>query len=134
MNYALIKEAIRKYFFDKHEVVAVYLFGSIAEGKARPGSDIDIAVLFDDNISMEERFDRRLTFITHLEDLLKSEVDVTDLLASNLAFQHRVLRKGKLLFERDKKKRIYYETNLRREYFDFKPYLERYEKAALKRL
>jgi len=134
LNYALTKETIRKYFFDKDEVVAIYLFGSVAEGKARKGSDIDIAVLFDDNISMEERFDRKLTFIINLEDLLQSEVDVIDLLASSLAFQHRVLRKGKLVFERDRKKRIYYETRLRREYFDFKPYLERYEKAALKRL
>ncbi len=130
----MINKTIRKYFLDKDEVVAIYLFGSVAEGKVRPGSDIDIAVLFDNDISTEERFDRRLTFIIHLENLLKSEVDVIDLLASSLAFQHRVLRKGKLLFERDKKKRVCYETRLRREYFDFKPYLERYEKAALKRL
>ncbi len=87
MNFALIKEALRKYFFDKHEVVAIYLFGSIAEGKARPGSDIDIGVLFDDKLSIEERFDKRLTFIIHLEDLLQSKVDVIDLLASSLAFQ-----------------------------------------------
>lgn len=134
MDHALIEDTVKEYFLNKVEVTAIYLFGSVAEGKARPGSDIDIAVLFDDNISMEERFDRRLTFIIHLEDLLKSEVDVIDLLASSLAFQHRVLRKGKLVFEKDRKNRIYYETRLRREYFDFKPYLDQYEKAALKRL
>ena len=42
-----MQEEIAKYFGTKKEVIAVYLFGSFAEGKERPFSDIDIGILLD---------------------------------------------------------------------------------------
>ena len=42
-------------FFSKIDFVTVaYLFGSTVRGEANCLSDIDIAVLFDDNVSKEE--------------------------------------------------------------------------------
>lgn len=116
------------------EVIAAYLFGSTASDKARFGSDVDVAVFFEEKLSKEEKFDLRLTLIATLEDVLSIEVDVVDLSAVSLTFQHQVLRTGKLLFERDKQQRIAYEVRLRQEYFDFRPYIEHYQKTVLKRL
>jgi uncharacterized protein len=40
-----MQEKIAKYFADKPEIAAVYLFGSYAQGTTRPLSDVDIAIL-----------------------------------------------------------------------------------------
>ena len=37
-------EKIQSYFSDENDVVAVYLFGSYAQGKARRTSDVDIGI------------------------------------------------------------------------------------------
>jgi len=42
-----LEEKIRAYFLNKKEVVAVYLFGSYAEGRECHLSDIDIGILLD---------------------------------------------------------------------------------------
>ena len=44
-------EKNRAYFTGKIEVVAVYLFGSYAEGKARESSDADLGILLNSNDS-----------------------------------------------------------------------------------
>jgi len=40
-----LQEKIRSYFKNREEVVAVYLYGSHASGKARPFSDVDVGVV-----------------------------------------------------------------------------------------
>jgi uncharacterized protein len=40
-----MQDKIAKYFSDKPEIAAVYLFGSYAQGTTRPLSDVDIAIL-----------------------------------------------------------------------------------------
>ena len=44
-----MEKEIAQYFANKDEVAAVYLFGSHAGNRARPFSDVDIAVLFKRN-------------------------------------------------------------------------------------
>lgn len=129
-----LSNKIKNIFLQEPEAIAVYLFGSIAAGKAGPNSDVDLAVLFDPELSKERKFDLRLHYIFKLEDGIGMPVDVVDLSTVSLVFQHRVLRTGVLVYEKDKKKRIMYEVCLRREYFDFRYYLDRYEKAVLHRI
>ena len=38
-------EVLKKYFLGEKEIMAAYLFGSLAAGKAAPFSDVDIALL-----------------------------------------------------------------------------------------
>ena len=40
-----LKETIRRYFKNRNEIVAVYLFGSHAAGKEKRFSDVDIGVI-----------------------------------------------------------------------------------------
>lgn len=40
------------------EVVVAYLFGSVAQGRARPGSDVDLALLLSANLEPDLRADR----------------------------------------------------------------------------
>jgi len=68
-----IIEALRRFFqleASRFGVEAAFLYGSRAAGFARLDSDVDIAVLFDDNRLGEDELFERLTTITL--DLMKS--------------------------------------------------------------
>jgi predicted nucleotidyltransferase len=43
-----LEEKIARYFKTRREVIAVYLFGSVAGGKVRPSSDFDIGIILDE--------------------------------------------------------------------------------------
>ncbi len=72
----LDKKALLAYLTEQPDVVAAYLFGSHAEGRARPESDIDIAVLLSDrtaNANIDDamaRFDRRMELEREIERLI----------------------------------------------------------------
>ncbi len=52
--------ALREYLASQSDVVAGYVFGSTIQGRARSGSDVDVAVLLSDELDGETRFMRRL--------------------------------------------------------------------------
>ncbi|MZP30474.1 nucleotidyltransferase domain-containing protein [Heliobacterium undosum] len=105
-------------------VSVAYLFGSVAKGCERPGSDIDIAILFQQGLSKWERFQLRLEIAGLLEDIAGRQVDVVDLEEATLLLQHQVRRHGIVMVERERQRRVDFEVRSRREFFDFLPYLE----------
>ncbi|RJQ49318.1 MAG: hypothetical protein C4538_02460 [Nitrospiraceae bacterium] len=95
---------IISYFKARKEVTTLYLFGSCAKGRALPGSDIDVAVLID-----EKKIQR-----------------------SNY-LKHRVIKTGKVLFDRNRKPRVRFTTQAITEYLDFKPIEDIFNKAVANR-
>lgn len=61
---------VRDYLATQEDVVAAYLFGSRAQGRARAHSDVDIAVLLREGLTSEERLFRRLSLGDALEQYL----------------------------------------------------------------
>lgn len=59
-------------------VVSVYLFGSMAEGRAHAESDVDLGVLLDRAVypTERDRFDCRLLLGTHFSDAARRPADV----------------------------------------------------------
>jgi predicted nucleotidyltransferase len=108
---------IARYFAADANVLAVYLFGSQAKGKAKAGSDIDLAILLQE----KPAFDYRLEAMSKLAPLLQRDVDVVVLDQCGLIMQHQVLKYGILLFERDRRKRKAFEILSRKMYLDFLP-------------
>jgi predicted nucleotidyltransferase len=115
-------------------VVAAYLFGSVARGQERDGSDVDVGVLL---ASGRPRSLDDLDRLAHMQDELSRAVGRhVDLVALNGApadLVHRVLRDRVLLFESDHARRIEFEVQARNEYFDLLPYLRRYRRDVLRR-
>lgn len=110
------------------EVVAAYLFGSVARGEAREDSDVDVAVLLDRDPprTLEGlRFD----LADELTACLGAPVDLAILNRASADFVHRVLRDGILVAERDRGARIRFEVYKRNEYFDILPILLRYRRS-----
>ncbi len=73
----------------------VYLFGSRAGGHATAGSDFDIAVLAEENVSGELSLAREKLE----ESSIPYKVDVVDLHTAPAAFKEMVLRQGVLLWK-----------------------------------
>ena len=98
-----IPAKLESYFRSENHVVAIYLFGSAAEGKARPSSDIDIGVLFDRaNADIKDRLFKR--YLTELPQLLRKDVHLVVLNRAGEELMRQVYAKGKLLVVNKPKK------------------------------
>jgi predicted nucleotidyltransferase len=107
-------ERILDFGMQNGQIAAIYVFGSIATGKDRTGSDIDIAIMVRDSIGEMER----VQLETSLSNLLKRDVDL--IIFGDVAplLQHQILKYGHLVFEGDPKERVRQEVAARREYLD----------------
>jgi predicted nucleotidyltransferase len=86
--------------FVRHGVVLAYLFGSHAEGSARPGSDLDLAVLLAPGTPREQFFDTRLSLINAVMDVLHtSQVDLVLLNEATPLLMHQVVKFGQVIYE-----------------------------------
>ncbi|MCR4407963.1 MAG: nucleotidyltransferase domain-containing protein [Anaerolineae bacterium] len=112
--------ALTAYFAAQSDIVAAYLFGSRATGRAREESDVDVAVLLDEEDSVA-RFERRLQLMTEMSDVCGREADVIVLNDASPILQHQVLKHGRLLYERDRRARIEFEVRAGQIYADLKP-------------
>jgi predicted nucleotidyltransferase len=109
-------------------LVCAYLFGSQARGNARPGSDIDVAVLFkqDPPRTLEGL---HLALADDLSAAVGRPVDLVVLNRAPVDLVHRVLRDGVLLLDLNPSARIRFEVRARNEYFDLLPHLQRYRRT-----
>lgn len=111
-------------------ILFCYLFGSRATKNAISGSDVDLAIYFDKN-RVKDFFEKRLGLIAEISRVLKKETDIVVLNTAPPFLRYVILKEGKLIFERDKGKRIDFELKSLNEYFDFKPILEKYHQRLL---
>jgi predicted nucleotidyltransferase len=111
-----------QYLESRPEIEAGYLFGSLVSGRARPDSDVDTAVLVADKVICRDSFKYRLNRITELMDLLKrDDVDLVLLNQAPPLLAHRVLSRGKLIFERSASARIHFQVRTVNRYLDTQP-------------
>lgn len=101
------------------EVVAVYLFGSVARGADARHSDVDVAVLLREPATMASS--RASELLDRLEAAARRPVDLVVLNAAAPDLAHRVFRDGVLLLDRDPSRRIRFEVQTRNAYFDLEP-------------
>lgn len=130
MDCAAIESRLRDFLTARageEGIAAAYLFGSVARGTARPGSDVDVGILYsEDPPRTLEGLGLRLE--GDLEKLLRLPVQVVVLNRAPVDLVFRVLRDGKLLAEGDRSKRVRFEVKSRFEYWDLEPYLRMYRR------
>ena len=124
-------ERLRRAFQGREQgVAAVYLFGSVARGEPRPGSDLDVAVLLDPAPERGTFESLGLDLRAELESDLGREVDLVVLNHAPPDLAHRVLRDAVLIIEPDPAARVRFEVRARNEYWDLKPYLDEYRRTS----
>ena len=74
MNKNIIYQ-INRYFKDKNEVIAVYLFGSYAKDKEQVKSDIDLAILLDAD-EMSRHKDLKNRYYINLAGILRKDLHI----------------------------------------------------------
>ena len=130
MEAASSVERLRRAFKGRQQgVAAVYLFGSVARGESRPGSDLDVAVLLEPAPERGTYKSLRLGLRAELESELGQEIDLVVLNHAPPDLNHRVLRDAVLVIEPDPSARVRFEVRERNEYWDLKPYLYQYRRS-----
>jgi predicted nucleotidyltransferase len=133
MDRAVVADGVRRHFESRRsDVVAVYLFGSVARSQAGPASDVDVAVL----LAADPRPDLDGLLLgeeAELEKALGVPVQLVVLNTASCDLVHRVLRDGVLLLDRDPAARVRFEVRARNEFFDLQPVLDAYRKGRCSR-
>lgn len=115
-------------------ILAVYLFGSQAKGKARKYSDIDIAVLFDKNVREKDYTDKQVDIMTNLSGFLNKEIDVIVLNTASLFLRYHILKSGMKIYERPRRTDHSFEALAIVQYLDFLPIKNRIENGLLAKI
>lgn len=87
------------------DVIAIYLFGSMARGDVHRESDVDLAILSGAKIPTAALFD----LTARLEALLHRSVDLVDLRAASAVLRVQVLGDAELLDDADSIRRAEFE-------------------------
>jgi predicted nucleotidyltransferase len=135
MELAVIESQLRDYLSAQAEregIAAAYLFGSVARGTAKLGSDVDVGILYSEE-PPRTLDGLGLGLAGELEDLLELPVQVVVLNRAPVDLVIRVLRDGKLLVDRDRSKRVRFEVRARKEHWDLEPILRRYRRLGEQR-
>lgn len=124
----LDREAIAEIFAAYNGVQAVYLFGSQALGRARAGSDIDLAVVPRESAPRPDK----LAILGDLAAAGFTNVDLVFLDTDDIVLKFEVVRLNDLIYQTTDFDSGTYFSKIVRMYWDFLPYL-RIQREAYKR-
>lgn len=123
------------HIFKQHDVVLAYLYGSQARGEGGPLSDVDIAVLFTEDVNEKDRFQRVLRLIGELGHIFsRDDVQVVDLSEASPLMRHRIYYSGQVLYCADEAQRVRFSERALHEYVDTAPLRRIKKKYVLKRI
>ena len=124
---SISKEEIAPLFRAYPFIAAAYQFGSTVRDLEGPLSDLDIAILVNDEQAPSAIDLLRIELLLAYElqkQFTVSEVDLITLNRQRLPLQYTVLRTGWLIYEADPKYRIRFTQKVVQAYLDFQPTLE----------
>ena len=123
-----IADNISSYLEENLEgITTAYLFGSFVTDA--PFSDIDLGVLIKNDLVKAIFFEFELE--NGLEKIFKYTVDVRILNRAPLSFCQNVIRRGKVILDRDPNLRADFEGNILKQYFDYSRFRKQYLKEAV---
>ena len=132
-----LNEKLRKIapaVFEGTPVLFAYLYGSYAKGLSHRFSDLDVGIFVEDRdrkACLHLELSLALRIDENLDHVVQSEVRVLNHLP--LVVQGRILGDRELIYSRDEMKRIDFETQIRKAYFDFLPVIQQYQNAYRER-
>jgi uncharacterized protein YutE (UPF0331/DUF86 family)/predicted nucleotidyltransferase len=130
------KQSRLNQFFAQNPVNAAYLAGALSSRSSFGHlSDVDIAILLMDQIKADQFLDYRLYFFSELAKHLESDtIDVLILNQASQLLKLQVIKNGQILYSRDEKQRVSFESKIVMDYLDFKKFDEIQRQALTRRL
>jgi uncharacterized protein YutE (UPF0331/DUF86 family)/predicted nucleotidyltransferase len=130
------KQSRLNQLFTQSPVNAAYLAGSLSTRTSFGHlTDVDIAILLMEQIKSDQFLDYQLYFFSELAKRLESDsIDVVILNQASLLLKLQVIKYGQILFSRDEKLRVSFETKAIMDYLDFKKFDDIQNQALSRRL
>lgn len=109
-------EALRRDLEDREDILLAVLFGSRAEGRERPASDIDLGVL------LEPSADRHLSLLQgELSRKAGGEVDLVDMATAPPLLRFKIAQNGHPLVLRDRADWVRFRAKAMIDWYDWQP-------------
>lgn len=127
------EEKLSNYFKDRNEVVAVYLFGSHAEGRQRDSSDIDVGIL----INRNDRYsaaEMRDIYMTNLSGILRKDVHPVIMNEASEMLLKQIFSKGRCILINNQRELSRRTMVMYAEIADLTYYLDRMQSGFLKKV
>ncbi|MDD4455220.1 nucleotidyltransferase domain-containing protein [Methanoculleus sp. UBA303] len=114
------------------EVEMGYVFGSFSQGDF---GDVDVAILVAGEPAPYQamRFARRVERELERGFCYRFEADVKILNTAPISLQHEVIKSGRLVFSRDRERRVRYEAGVLSLYLDYAETLDWFDRVLLTR-
>ncbi|MBU0471316.1 MAG: nucleotidyltransferase domain-containing protein [Nanoarchaeota archaeon] len=128
LNKRIINKTIKVILNDqlRKNICAILLFGSHVDNSQRVNSDIDIVVVFKDDLTLKEVTKFRKRILGQVSD----KVDLQVFNALPLKIKKTIADKSKVLFKDAKFRKEEFAITIWKKYFDYKLYLLKYFKEA----
>ena len=119
---------IRNFIRKQKYIKLAYLFGSYATKNQGYLSDIDIAFYLNPSLNKKQLFNKELFLRAKLNGILKTNklIDVVIMNEAPTTLNFKIIKNGKILFEKDKDIRVDIETRIMSKYLDRRYYDKRY--------
>lgn len=129
------KQAQLHSLFQRSPVDAAYTQGTAGQRRlAGSYTDLDVALLLLDKVKANEFFDYQVYFVSELSKTLETQgLDVVILNQASLLQRAQVIRSWNILYQRDEKRRVQWETRAVMDYLDFQKYDDLQTKALAER-
>lgn len=101
------------------DIAAAFLHGSRARENARPESDVDLAMILRRGLTASERWRKRLGLLDAAASILGTDaVDLVIVEEAPAPVAHRAIRDGRLIVDRDQRRRVEVVEDVFRRYLD----------------
>jgi uncharacterized protein len=129
----MLTRDIAEYFVGKKAVVAVYLFGSHAEGKEQPMSDVDVGILLQDH-AMPYSAKNRNRCMVELSRILRKDVHPVILNFAGEGLMKQIFSRGKCIVVNDPEKHTLFRTTMFSRIADFSAYKTQMQSGLAKKV
>ncbi len=139
MNAIKIKETLIKYantFFGESPVLFAYLYGSYAVHQTHPFSDLDIAIYIKKSLTTRETMKLEMDLSLEMDNRFPGgpSSDIRTINHMPLAVAGNAITEGILIYCIDDDTRIDFERIVRCSYFDFLPFIKKYQRMYIEQI
>jgi predicted nucleotidyltransferase len=129
-----IADIVASYCAERPEIVACYLFGSQATGKARPDSDVDLGFLLKNEVPRSHYADLSLEYFSQLSKMLRRDIHPLIMNSAGELVLEQIFRKGMSLYGGDSFDCAYFRMTQTAQIAEFAPLRKRMEDNFLERM
>jgi len=121
-----IKKVAEEIFSEREEVITAYIYGSFLRSEFF--EDVDVGLLIEDYFNPDALYEARIAGQFEQKLKLKGNFDVRILNRRPLRFLFSILKNSEVVYCKNERRRVEFESRIMKEYLDIKPHHEIYDR------